>query len=50
VAGDIAFPFREEYKPDNPAIAYIEDQFKDLYKRLEPAREEKPKKPAFEMK
>lgn len=48
-AGPIAFPFEVEYKPDNKTIAYIEDQMPKLYKQLEPAREEKPKKPSFEI-
>lgn len=51
ISPDIAFPFREEWRPSSHTIALIKEYRPELWSKfLEPASNLKPKKPAFSAK
>ena len=43
----IDWPFKTEWKPDNKALAYIEEHHPKPYKMIATARSEEEKKPSF---
>ena len=46
-SGVTGFPFKVEWKPDNPAIKQLREKAPEIYEEIAPALNVVPKKPSF---